>query len=118
MHYCRLRAHGSPGGAARLIGEPGEGSIDPNGYRVLYLPDHQLARAQGKVMEHRVVLFDAIGPGTHSCYWCGVPVSWERASGTKTLVADHLDGRRLNNRRQNLVPSCIPCNSRREVAAS
>jgi hypothetical protein len=78
-------------------------------YRTTHQPDHPLASKNGNVYVHRMVLFDQIGYGPHSCYWCGLPLSW----GGKTdgsLFVDHLDGYGDNNDPSNLVPSCNPCN--------
>ena len=80
------------------------------GYRILLRQhDHPLAGKDGKVYEHRKVLYDSIGPGPHECYWgCGKAVDW--GGGHEGLVADHLDGDTLNNTPENLVPSCRMCN--------
>lgn len=68
------------------------------------------------ILLHRVVLYDKIGPGDHSCHWCGGAVSWgDGINGTKraTLVVDHIDSNTLNNNEDNLVPACYRCNSQR-----
>ncbi len=118
MHYTRLRRAGRAGTSERIRGRHGEGSVTRLGYRVHCRPSHPLARAQGKVFEHRVVLFDRIGPGSHPCHWCGRRLDWEPPDdGAALLVADHLDGDGLNNQPENLVPSCIPCNATREQAS-
>lgn len=58
MHYHRWYRHGDP--EVSLLGH---GFVDFHGYRVVPAPDHPLARKRGDVLEHRKVLFDAIGPG-------------------------------------------------------
>lgn len=80
------------------------------GYRILQRQDgHPLAGKNGRLYEHRKVLYDSIGPGPHECYWgCGSSVDW--GGGHEGLVADHLDGDTLNNTPENLVPSCRMCN--------
>lgn len=86
----------------------------PASYVSLYLPDHPLATADGKVLQHRMALYDAIGPGEHTCHWCGTPVIWQRREKSAPfrgiLVVDHLDADGLNNSLDNLVPSCQRCN--------
>lgn len=80
-----------------------------NGYVFLSGQDHPLSR-RGAVYEHRKVLYDKIGPGVHQCYWCSRDLEWGGRGG---LQADHLDGDRLNNNPDNLVPSCTGCNMKR-----
>lgn len=113
-HYQRWRRHGDP--ERLLIEERGNGSIDSLGYRRVSQPDHPLAYDTGVVFEHRVVLYDAIGPGVHPCHWCNTPVTWEVTADEARLVVDHLDDDRLNNVRENLVASCNSCNSLRGKA--
>lgn len=78
---------------------------------------HPLADGNGAVYVHRAVLYDRIGIGPHACWWCDTPVEWTAWTfGQPTdgvLVADHLDGDRLNNNPDNLVPSCVRCNQHR-----
>lgn len=83
-------------------------------YVVAWAPDHPLRGKRGEVLEHRAVLYDAIGPGTHPCHWCKRLVTWRVRTGEPPLiddlVVDHLDGDPTNNALENLVPSCQPCN--------
>lgn len=116
MHYSRLRAYGEAGAAERLRAMPGSGSINEYGYRVLNNPAHPLARAQGKVLEHRAVLYDSIGPGAHPCHWCGARLGWDLVNGRGGLNVDHLDDDKLNNDPANLVPACLDCNTKRGTA--
>ena len=115
-HYTRLRRKGSPGEAARLRGVFGAGSVNGDGYRVLHDRSHPLATAQGKVLEHRVVLFEKIGDGAHPCHWCRTIVAWGEGPAGSRLNVDHLDANKLNNDPGNLVPSCLDCNTKRAVA--
>lgn len=96
----------------RTLAPAGTGTVK-YGYRILYLPDHPLAHRDGNVQEHRVVLYDAVGPGAHPCHWCGRSVTWGG-----DLQVDHVDGHKLNNARENLAPSCSRCNSNRAKAGN
>lgn len=82
-------------------------------YRSITRPGHPLATARGTILEHRVVLYDAIGPGEHRCHWCDRRVVWAKGSGVGVLYVDHVDGNKQNNVRSNLVPSCAGCNAKR-----
>jgi len=117
MHYGRLLVHGEVGGPERLLAHKGGGYVNKHGYRRIYLPAHPLgaARHDGQVEEHRVVLYDSIGPGPHACYWCGTEVDWF-AEEHRKLQTDHVNADKLDNRAENLVPSCRPCNTTRVAA--
>lgn len=78
------------------------------GYISVLDPSHPLAKLKGgRVLEHRKVLYDAIGEGPHPCYWCARVLDWP------ALVVDHLNENKADNRRTNLVPSCNDCNRAR-----
>lgn len=66
---------------------------------------HPLGGKSGMAFTHRLILWEAIGPGTHPCHWCRQPVTW-----MVDLHVDHLNGNKLDNDRVNLVPTCRPCN--------
>lgn len=115
MHYHRWYRHGDVNRVAS--GAPVTASHGRR-YRYVTRHGHPLAGATGRAYEHRVVLFDAIGPGGHSCHWCGREVTWESTRGdADCLVADHLNGVGDDNRSENLVPSCAPCNTARAMQA-
>lgn len=87
-------------------------------YRIkAFQHDHPLSYVGGQVAEHRRVLFDSIGPGSHPCHWCGIQVTWQVKQYNRigNLIVDHVDGDRWNNRLGNLVPSCGRCNTRRAL---
>jgi hypothetical protein len=109
MHYGRWKVSGNTGGPDPVKKPRGSGHLHPSGYLILTRHGHPLARSNGHLPVHRLVLFDAIGPGVHPCHWCGVDTSWESGE----LTADHLDWDKLNNDPSNLVPSCLACNARR-----
>ena len=112
MHLYRYQRHGDPNY------KRAEGTITSEGYRVVTRRDHPLAAggaSPGRVMEHRLVLYETIGPGDHHCHWCNRLVLWERSwpKDADALVVDHLDGDRLNNDPVNLKASCGVCNLKR-----
>lgn len=116
MHSEHLRTHGDPverrQGAKKKPGRPLTGTVRKDGYRSITRHGHPLADKWGHVLEHRVVLYEKIGPGEHPCHWCGVTVRWEagRAAG---ITVDHVDFDPSNNTPANLVPACNACNVRR-----
>lgn len=73
-------------------------------------PGHPVAHADGRVRTHRANLYDKIGPGPHSCAWCGTEIDWYALDFSKQLVADHVDQDTWNNEPANLVPACNRCN--------
>ncbi len=83
-------------------------------YRVLTRPDHPLAWPNGRVSEHRMVLYDSIGVAVVPCFWCGKGLSF----AWNNLVVDHLNHDRHDNRLKNLVPSCNGCNAGRTATSS
>lgn len=105
-HYHRMYRHGDVHAKAR--------STKPKQrYRLAVgnFAGHPLCPPCGRVYEHRLALFDAIGYGPHWCHWCGVSVQWQ--IGGDGLQADHMDGDKRNNHASNLVPSCPTCNAGR-----
>lgn len=82
-------------------------------YPTVSLPGHPLAWKGGVVRIHRATLYDAIGPGSHPCHWCGKDVTWGA-----DLVADHVDADTWNNNPSNLVASCATCNVSRPGAGN
>jgi len=81
----------------------------PGRYLMIYCFGHPLADSTGRLLEHRLVLFDKIGPGTHPCYWCRKKLTWEYG----LLEVDHLNNHGRDNQPKNLVASCHRCNTRR-----
>lgn len=109
MHQARMERYGKTELPPRA-----DRHMHTGGYVNVRRPDHPVARKDGWAMEHRVVLYDAIGPGAHACRWCGQEVCWTTGALTKdSLVVDHLDDDKANNDRSNLAPACTSCNSAR-----
>lgn len=117
-HHEAQKRHGDPLGKATFAYR----SI-AYGYVILRVPagSHPLARKADKhgtaqVPEHRVVLYASVGPGAHPCHWCGRVVRWEGTwpKDADALVPDHLNHKRDDNRLENLVVSCMPCNVSRD----
>lgn len=104
MHYTRLRNTNS------LDLETKHQPLidDDRGYILIYAPGHPATSpARCRTYEHRVVFYDAHGPGPHDCNWCGKKVEWD------DLEVDHFDNDKAHNDIENLLPSCGPCNRRR-----
>jgi hypothetical protein len=113
MHSRRWERHGDP-----LVSFPNARYPDRR-YRRVKRPGHSLAGKDGVVALHRLVLYEAIGPGEHPCHWCSTLVDWSKRypADQAALVVDHLDWNRANNELANLVASCPPCNSTRQAVA-
>lgn len=58
-HYSRFIKFGDPNKI--LQGESGEGTINENGYRLIYLPDHPNAQDGGRILEHRYMMSNKLG---------------------------------------------------------
>lgn len=110
MHYHRRYRHGSVDKVATGM-RTGSGRR----YRLITCTGHPMAQANGRGYEHRVVLYDVIGPGPHDCHWCGRSVDWLPHGHPDALQPDHLNGFGDDNDPVNLVPSCPRCNAGRAV---
>lgn len=110
MHYHRWYRHGS---VHKVATEAGITASLGRRYRTKYAPRHPLASKHGIVYVHRMVLFDAIGRGPHSCHWCETEIDWAPKGDPRELQPDHINGDGSDNRIENLVPSCRRCNTTR-----
>lgn len=79
-----------------------------------YVKDSE-AKSLGFYRQHRRVLFEKIGEGSHKCHHCGTWLSWEKnyPEHRDALTVDHLDEDKSNNDPDNLVPCCGACNLKR-----
>jgi hypothetical protein len=86
----------------------------PSRYRMVYAPGHPLAPRSPYVPEHRLLMWNQLGPGSHPCHYCGRSLAWRPGEGVggDALVIDHLDRDPSNNKLGNLVASCTSCNLR------
>lgn len=116
MHYHREYRHGDGDRTAWDV-RTKDGSV----YRRVKIPGHPLARKNGDVWEHRVVLYNKVGPGPQLCHHCDRRILWFVADPQKNdprlIQVDHLNNNRSDNRPDNLVPCCHRCNTRRAQAA-
>lgn len=105
-HYCRIVRRGvGPERAAFKYRY-----VKSEGYAVIVEPGHPLADKAGRLYEHRAVLHAKHNHGAEGCppcYWCAATLTW------KTLVVDHLNEQKMDNRPENLVPACNRCNRAR-----
>lgn len=112
--YCSRRCSAS---AAHRLGfcryPPKKDQV--SGYRHVQIKSHPICPPSGRLPEHRLILYNKIGPGKHLCHWCNAEIYWSvgRRAVPGDIVADHLDGNRLNNDPGNIVPSCSICNLKR-----
>lgn len=100
--YYRVRRTGSTAPRA-VVGR----YRHPSGYVKLLRPRHPLADSNGHVAEHRLVLYEQHGGTAPDCFWCGRSLDWT------SLVVDHLNEKKSDNRPSNLKPSCNDCNRAR-----
>lgn len=109
--YGRLKRYGDS--AYRRKKRP-ERTMHSQGYVLLSMPGHPLAKKSGLVGEHRLVAYEHFGPGPQECFWCGKKVKWDgKSRSVDKLVIDHLNENKIDNRIENLVVACNPCNRAR-----
>lgn len=101
--YMRFRRNGT----VDSIVKKQHRKVLASGYVWVHAPGHPVARADGSAFEHRVVLYDRIGPGPHPCVWCSRELEWSE------IKVDHLNEVKDDNTPDNLVPACGRCNEAR-----
>jgi len=80
-----------------------------DGYVWVYKPGHPMcapaeSQGRGRVLEHRVVAYDAYDGQCPPCFWCNEPLTWD------TCHIDHLNEDKTNNDFDNLEVTCPTCN--------
>ena len=106
-HYMRKRRRGTVKKAVE-VNPPKPELPHSSGYVLEYMPDHPLwGETNRRLYQHRRVFFDSYGKGPFNCHWCGQQVAWIG------MHVDHVNAVRDDNRIENLVPSCPPCNKER-----
>lgn len=110
MHYHREYRHGD----CQMVASQSDVTVSlGRRYKRVTASGHPLADADGRLYEHRKVLFDVIGEGPHPCHWCEILVQWLPRWSPGELQVDHLSNDGADNRPSNLVPSCRACNTAR-----
>ena len=104
LHYMRYRRHGDTSNLK-------EGYVRKvHNYQEAWDPKHILAKANGRVAVHRVVLFDKIGYGPHLCSIGNEHINWRYG-----LETDHIDNDVENNTPENVRAVCKSCNLARRA---
>jgi hypothetical protein len=92
-------------------------------YIVARAPGHPVTGKSAITFLHRILLYDKIGGGLHSCHYCHTPLAWQHELqrfpvGTKKLLVDHVNNNPSDNADGNLVPCCHACNCKKNSPLS
>jgi len=101
MHYFRRRRNGHFEKLPRRHAYV----LTKNGAKMIYSPDHPLANKDGRVLEHRILMWDKYGENLPPCEECGDESSWE-PYGTQML---YRDGDKFNVTLENIRVICTSC---------
>lgn len=102
-HYARFKRTGSTDLVSKDRPETKKHS---SGYTLRLHPNHKLSSG-GYVYEHRLVFYEHQGDGPFVCNWCNCDLNWSN------IEIDHINSVKDDNRIENLVASCHPCNTKR-----
>lgn len=87
--------------------------------KTIYAPNHPLVNKSKTVRKARFILWEKLGGKNAACHWCKVELVWmvteEQRKIENALCVDHLDRDSLNDKPENLVPSCRGCNANRHI---
>ncbi len=103
MHYGRIRRNAAIFGNRILLDK----YVLRSGYSMLLRKGHPICDSDGRIYEHRYVAYEWNGGVCPNCFWCDTLLNWDNA------VIDHLNEKKDDNRPDNLVVSCNPCNRAR-----
>jgi len=107
MHRQRIAKHGSAAFRPRKYFHFNKG------YKMVHAPGHPLSQSSGYAAEHRLKMWNKHGRRRQNCHWCGVRVKWLPVKDDGSLVIDHLNEDKGDNRLKNLVFACWKCNADR-----
>lgn len=88
---------------------------DHRGYVDVYTGRHPLARKNGCVKRHRLILWQHLGePATSECHFCGWELPWTPQGDYRLVInVDHINSTPGDDRLENLRPLCFWCNAHR-----
>jgi len=81
-----------------------------DGYVLWRMVGHPLAQADGRILAHRLVMYEMCnGLAPQACWHCEAPLGdWSK------VAVDHIDHDKTNFAPSNLAALCVPCNSSKQ----